>query len=600
MENEYIPVDFGYGYSKYKEMNYQRVVPESPLYFTNNREIINMDCPLFFIPPAMWYDEIFIDLNPNLIPNTCNRYMVSNYGRIFDKFNSCFLPARFNRKLTSGYLSAHISFIKDDGNWGEKDLYISRAVLGSFNYFPGCENFEADHKNGIHTDNRLCNLEWVTSEENVRRSKENNLCSKAYYANIFRTKITESDAEDICKLHCKGFLYMDISIKLGIDKDVVKAVLFGDTYREITEKYGIISTINIALSDDAVHYICKQLQDGINISNIARDTGVDKLQIKDIQQGKYRKDISSNYDFSKSLKLDGYRKAINDEQAHKICQMLQSKKYTEREIAETLNVSRAVVSNIRSNYNYKDIRSEYDIDRKSPELLSYEQVIAIANDLINCNNLTDSDIAQKYGIGRGIVNRIRKKESYSNYTVGYDFENRVKPTYGVLNFQQVNEICNLIIENKLPQTEIAKMYGVDPAVINGIRTGRNYKDIVSLYIDKFPPVQEHRKPEDLVRLICIDLQNGMRNIDIMKKHNVSKDMVKRIKNRSYYQDISKDYVWDKPDSKTIDDDTIIAVYKDFKYNNMSKEDIAKKYNIHVQSVYNIVTGKTRSNITSNI
>ena len=59
-------------------------------------------------------------------------------------------------------------------NWGDRffrhhnKLNVSRAVLEAW-VGPRPEGMECDHINGNPRDNRLCNLEWVTHAENVRR-----------------------------------------------------------------------------------------------------------------------------------------------------------------------------------------------------------------------------------------------------------------------------------------------------------------------------------------------------------------------------------------------------------------------------------------------
>ena len=47
-------------------------------------------------------------------------------------------------------------------------LRVHRAVLEAW-VGPRPKGYECDHINGNPSDNRLCNLEWVTHEENIRR-----------------------------------------------------------------------------------------------------------------------------------------------------------------------------------------------------------------------------------------------------------------------------------------------------------------------------------------------------------------------------------------------------------------------------------------------
>ena len=49
-------------------------------------------------------------------------------------------------------------------------LLVHHAVLSAW-VCPRPEGMECDHLNGDSLDNRLCNLEWVTHQENMRRRK---------------------------------------------------------------------------------------------------------------------------------------------------------------------------------------------------------------------------------------------------------------------------------------------------------------------------------------------------------------------------------------------------------------------------------------------
>ncbi len=107
-------------------------------------------------------------------------YEVSNYGRVrsVDRtrlVNNCHgrrsLRTDKGRELSlinhgNGYL--YVS-LREDGH--RENRYVHRLVAEAFCDNP-CNAPVVNHKNYDKTDNRACNLEWVTQKENVMYSSE--------------------------------------------------------------------------------------------------------------------------------------------------------------------------------------------------------------------------------------------------------------------------------------------------------------------------------------------------------------------------------------------------------------------------------------------
>lgn len=95
-----------------------------------------------------------------------NNYLINRQGVILSKFKDDRLKTQIQN---SGYEICHLS------KEGERKAKLVHRIVAK-TFIPNPENKpQVNHKNGIKTDNRAVNLEWVSLEENMRHAFDNGL-----------------------------------------------------------------------------------------------------------------------------------------------------------------------------------------------------------------------------------------------------------------------------------------------------------------------------------------------------------------------------------------------------------------------------------------
>lgn len=152
-------------------------------------------------------------------------YEVSNLGDVKSLRTFCRSKHKtklVKKQISGGYIKVHLS-----KNHSTKLVRLHRIIAIAFIENPHNKP-HINHINGIKTDNRIENLEWVTAKENLHHALNTGLLS---FVNMSNVTITPKLALEI---YVSDLKKIDIAIKYKISYDVVKKIKRGERWNSIT------------------------------------------------------------------------------------------------------------------------------------------------------------------------------------------------------------------------------------------------------------------------------------------------------------------------------------------------------------------------------
>jgi hypothetical protein len=156
------------------------------------------------------------------IPDFEDRYEVSNLGRVrgVTAYKRYRCGRILNPKLRKvGYPSVCLR----DASQRKHDKSVHRLVMLAF---VGSDGRTVNHKNGIKTDNRLTNLEYVTFSENTRHAYATGLLVTPRGEKHWNSKLTSHDVAEIKSLRGQMTRRV-IAERFGISIDHVSRIWRG-------------------------------------------------------------------------------------------------------------------------------------------------------------------------------------------------------------------------------------------------------------------------------------------------------------------------------------------------------------------------------------
>lgn len=161
-------------------------------------------------------------------------YEVSDNGLVRVLFSpyKCYIGKILKQHVVGGYPRVSLRI-----NGQRKMLSVHRLVCHSF--LGECpDGFQVNHKNGIKTDNRIGNLEYVTRSQNVRHAYETGLSNPVKNLphlvgdEIWHSRLSNKQADEVRELfRLSGLSQVSIGKIFGVNKYVISRIVRGVTYR---------------------------------------------------------------------------------------------------------------------------------------------------------------------------------------------------------------------------------------------------------------------------------------------------------------------------------------------------------------------------------
>ena len=394
-----------------------------------------------------WYVQLPITQPPRYItyPGVMqNTYVITDFGQIFNVVKGFEVSQSIG---TNGYYTS--SLLRENGTYYPYSIH--RLVGWEWVLENRDFNLHINHIDGNKLNNNYWNLEWVTPAENIHHAYRTGLMpahlnqGETHGAHI----LTDEDEHMICQMlqdpkvtYDEVLKALDYKITFG----TLGNIIYNNAWTHIRSQYNIpkrrrsgeSSSSNI-LTDSDVHMICQMLQDPkVTYDEVlkALDYKVSRYAVQDIVSGRTWDYIRNQYsipfrEIERPSGILNNKAKITEEDAHKICQMLEDPKTTYRKILETIgkDITFSVVFNIAKGRTWKNISSQYNIPERDWDhgKLTEEEVHKICQMLEDPNNkCKDIAMALNNKVTVDIIRCIARGKIWKGISSCYDFSARKK------------------------------------------------------------------------------------------------------------------------------------------------------------------------------
>ena len=186
--------------------------------------------PIIIRPKQEIVKEEYVIIDDKVIPGVVpDRYLISNYGKIYDKDRDRYLNYSQDK---DGYNMASISLVD-----GYKKVRVHRVEMLAFKYTDDAKNLQVNHRDGNASNNVITNLEWTTPKENSDHAMLKGL-HRMHGSDNPLAKLTEDDVHKICQLIETGkYFDTEIAKMFNVSYTNISDIHKGKIWKDVSKNY---------------------------------------------------------------------------------------------------------------------------------------------------------------------------------------------------------------------------------------------------------------------------------------------------------------------------------------------------------------------------
>lgn len=184
------------------------------------------------LPAPLYPDEYFVPFPKWIDSDVKDGYYISNYGRCFRAYGK-------GRELSyaidsKGYPYYNLAI---EGSNTGRNFRVHRLLKLIFDYTDGCENLDIHHKDSNKENFSLSNLQWCDKSYNMQEAYRLNEITNLQGEDRPMAKITNEQAEEICRRVASGEVMSKIAKEMNVSPDTVYSISSGKAWKSISSKY---------------------------------------------------------------------------------------------------------------------------------------------------------------------------------------------------------------------------------------------------------------------------------------------------------------------------------------------------------------------------